>query len=982
MPFSPPDCSNQLSLADNVKSVGIKSLYTNATSLNKLKLHELSAVCRLEGIKLVFITETWFSDSSKVNLAGFNLFRRDRADGKGGVAIYVHDSLRAIELSDPSLRAKLGSDAAEQVWCQLVNGDEIVLLGCIYRPPLSYRSTDAVEQHIKTAESINDILIAAKGSIEGKKLRGLCVLGDFNYPGITWFDDGTVRVHNSANRLANLGYEFWETINDLSLAQCVVEPTFVYADSTSSNVLDLLLTDERDRISEISMRPPLGTANQGHKSIVFTFLGANDSKTRFDSRKLNYGRGNYSKISSSIARIDWTTQLAGLSVNDAYNEFLSEYKRICDSFIPARALAQKNKIAWSNKSVEVRIKKKKNLWHANQRTGWRCASLIDKYKAARNDAAKQIKKSIREYEMSLAGDKKNPKRLFSYVNSKRSTRAGITAIEKGGVTHTNNNAIADALNEHFCSVFNDDDDDDLPIFESSNVDHEMPRSFHLARDAVIKKLEKLERHKAIGVDGVSPYVLRECAEAFATPLLIIFERSMEEGVVPSSWREANVTPIFKKGSRLDPSNYRPVSLTSVVCKVLESIVRDEIMYHLVKNKLISVEQHGFIPRKACVTNLLETVDFATTNLSNKTPTDIVFLDFSKAFDKVSHRRLLTKLHTYGVRGQIYSWIAAFLSNRKQRVVLADAESQWVDVLSGVPQGSVLGPVLFVIYVNDLPGRISNTCKLFADDCKIMASVNCQMDADHLQRDLDRVCSWCSEWKMVLNVSKCHVMHCGKNNQKFEYTLVDDLNSVSKLCTTTRERDLGIILTPDLKWHDQACNSASKGNRMLGVLKNTFVSRNAGLWKKLYTTYVRPQLEFAVAVWNPYLKKDVEIIERVQHRATRIPNELRELSYEERCDKLGLTSLTNRRTRGDMIQQFKITSGLDEVRWARMPIQVDGIAGKRPQLRREVVIGCNQRHNFFTNRVASDWNKLTDDTVNSGSTTSFKSRFDRREVATL
>jgi len=604
-------------------------------------MNELCATCRIENIKLIFVTETWFSDASTVNLTGYNVFRKDRMRTGGGVAIYAHESLVATELNDKTLRARLGSDIVEQVWCQLVFGKDIVLLGCIYRPPLNNRVGEEVERHIKTATEINEILRAAKTAVEGKRFKGLCLLGDFNFPGIIWFEDGSARVHRSENRLANLAYDFWEITNDLALSQCISEPTFVNANATPTNILDLLLTDERDRIGDISMGPPLGSTDQGHKMIRFVLHGATMSATRFDSRQLNYYRGDYEGLSVEASSIDWWTHFRNLPVEKAYDAFLNEYDRLCKKFIPVRRPGNRLKPPWLNKETTEILKTKRKLWHANQRTNWRCASLIKQYKAARNESDKRIKKSVRAFEMRLAGDKKNPKRLFSYISSKQSVKGKIESIEdNNGMTYTDTESISNILNEQFSSVFvREQKDEGMPMFSDREFGSEVLDIIDVDWDDVQKRLERLNKHKSIGGDGVSSYVLRECAEAFSTPLVLIFRRSLEEGSVPMAWRDANVTPIFKKGSRLDPSNYRPVSLTSVVCKVLESIIRYRIMHHLIKNKLIIDQQHGFVPRKACVTNLLETVDYITNNMHHRTPTDIIFLDFAKAFDKVSHCKL-------------------------------------------------------------------------------------------------------------------------------------------------------------------------------------------------------------------------------------------------------------------------------------------------------------------------------------------------------
>lgn len=304
-------------------------------------------------------------------------------------------------------------------------------------------------------------------------------------------------------------------------------------------------------------------------------------------------------------------------------------------------------------------------------------------------------------------------------------------------------------------------------------------------------------------------------------------------------------------------------------------------------------------------------------------------------------------------------------------------------LDGGPFGGPTGkrPTLFVIYVNDLAAGIGSECKLFADDCKIIASIRSPEDALRLQSDLDWVSTWCNTWRMSLNLSKCRVMHTGRNNANHEYSLSDCDGRRTAVTPTKKERDLGIILSSNLKWRDQVCSAASKSSRMLGMLRNTFVTRDARIWCRLYTTYIRPHLEYAVAVWNPYLQRDIEVLERVQHRATKVSRELKKMTYEDRCRQLKLTSLVERRIRGDMIQQFKISSGLEEVRWASNQIVVEGIAGRREQMRREIVRSCAQRFNFFTNRIVNNWNKLALETIEAKSTAGFKSRFDGAKVAT-
>ena len=310
----------------------------------------------------------------------------------------------------------------------------------------------------------------------------------------------------------------------------------------------------------------------------------------------------------------------------------------------------------------------------------------------------------------------------------------------------------------------------------------------------------------------------------------------------------------------------------------------------------------------------ETVDIITSSINKKSPIDIAFLDFSKAFDKVSHRRLVSKLELLGINGNLLRWISAFLSNREQRVVLGGYTSSWIPVRSGVPQGSVLGPTLFIAFINDLPLVIKNLCKLYADDLKIIASVDPKLDNFSLQLDLDAVSEWCSMSRMYLNTLKCKIMHIGKNNRRQVYTLPINASTRTPLSVTNEERDLGVIITPDMKFSVQASHAASKANSLLGMLKHTFMSRDVVTWTTLYRTYVRPHIEFAISAWNPFLKKDAMTLEKVQRRATKIPTSLKGLDYEERLTRMNLTTLELRRVRGDLIQMFKVLNGLERFDW--------------------------------------------------------------------
>ena len=404
------------------------------------------------------------------------------------------------------------------------------------------------------------------------------------------------------------------------------------------------------------------------------------------------------------------------------------------------------------------------------------------------------------------------------------------------------------------------------------------------------------------------------------------------------------------------------------------------MKHLSDNQLLNIKQHGFVYKKACVTNLLETMDILTSNAEENRPVDLVLLDFAKAFDKVPHKRLIYKLDKYGISGNLLKWIKSFLTNRRQRVVLGNVSSDWAPVTSSVPQGSVLGPTLFIIYINDLVDIISSETILYADDTKILKPISNTADRDKLQLDLNNVIGWTEKWLMKLNIDKCKVMHFGKHNQRYIYTLNDYVTGMPiPIVTTEAERDLGIQLTSDLKFSCQCSAAASKANYQLGLLKRTFISRDKFLWKKLYTTYVRPHVEFAVQAWNPYYVKDINLLEKVQRRATKICHELKNINYEDRCMILNLTSLKRRRIRGDLIQKYKFHNGLDEITWYRQPIsrpqRASRLGVNRCLLVREIA-KKKVRFHSFNNRIPQFWNLLPDDLINSVSVNSFKAGLDR------
>ena len=372
----------------------------------------------------------------------------------------------------------------------------------------------------------------------------------------------------------------------------------------------------------------------------------------------------------------------------------------------------------------------------------------------RNQLRGQTRRLRASFEHKLAQDlKSNPKAFWKYVRSRMKTTSKISDLDMGhGRMTSTNKEKADTLNSFFCSVFTRENYEDTPTLQSIYDDTPLD-DITLTEEIIKNKLLKLNPNKSPGPDGWHPRVFKETAEALTPPLLILLRKSLDEGSLPDDWKKGNITAIYKKGSKANPGNYRPISLTSIICKLLEAIIRDAIVTHMSVNNLFCDQQHGFVPGRSCITQLLTTFEIWTQAVENGNQVDAIYLDFQKAFDSVPHHRLIRKLAAYGVTGKILRWIETFLTDRKQRVCVEGSLSNWEDVLSGIPQGSVLGPTLFVMFINDMPDAITSLSKMFADDAKVFRQIENRADIATLKKDLDHLTDWSLKWQMNFNIKK-------------------------------------------------------------------------------------------------------------------------------------------------------------------------------------------------------------------------------------
>jgi hypothetical protein len=525
------------------------------------------------------------------------------------------------------------------------------------------------------------------------------------------------------------------------------------------------------------------------------------------------------------------------------------------------------------------------------------------------------------------------------------------------VLKVNNNTItkdsekAAALSAQFSSVFTREDLDPSSMPKIIHPPHESMPDITVSTEGVEKLLRNIDPTKAVGPDDVSNYALKIASHELAPILSFIFQQSIDTGDLPDDWRKANISPIYKKGAKTDPANYRPISLTSVCCKLLEHIIDSQLMRHLDKLNILSDAQHAFRKSRSTESQLILTVHDLAKNLDDCSTTDLAILDFSKAFDVVPHQRLLVKLDHYGVRGTTKRWIENFLTKRQQRVTINGSPSSWTKVHSGVPQGTVLGPHLFLLFINNISEAVSSKIRLFADDCLVYRAIDGPNDINHLQTDLDNLVKWTET-----------------NQDAHDYTMTGTTLKTTKTC-----QYLGVHIQDNLKWNAQSQHATSKASRVLGFLQRNFHQASTNVKVKLYNTLVRPHLEYGVAAWDPHSAKNVNMLEKVQRRAARFTtkNYSHEASVTDMLNSLNWTSLQDRRRAHRLTCLYKIHHD-------QLDISKTYIAPKTDRERR----GHDQQFKLYNTRLApftnsffprtiTDWNKLPQSTINLPSKTSFK-----------
>jgi len=913
------------------------------------KIDELKIVVSESDPDIVIITESWCNNNisnSLLKIEGLilcnelRLDRNDTANGiGGGLLVYVREGLTILSCD-------INYDFNQYCKFRVLTLSDVITIYLVYRPPSS---------GAENSSKLTDML----GTVENNAI----IIGDFNYPGINW----GLKSSTSNSR------EFLNVCIESNLEQLIDFPTH-----TKGNILDLVLTNCPDRFVSIN---DIGRLGRSDHSMIFITLFCPMQLNKSLRHVYLWHRADVGRLRETVNSHDWPNLLHDLEVEEAWSLFKSIITSATEECVPKTIGKQTSQPVWMNRNLLRLIRCKKRRWWKYK--DFKTQENLDNYKIMERTVQKSVRNAKKNYERKLSMKEKGNDRAFnSYLKNRLGLRTTIGPLHDiDGSLVIENDDMARILNNFFASVFTRENMGHMPSPAPCSTTAKLENVFIREKD-IQAKILKMNSSKSSGPDGIHIRTLQLVHQAICKPLAIIFNKSLDSGVVPQDWRDAFITPIFKKGPKSDPGNYRPVSLTSICCKIMESCLKDSISKHLEEQNLITSTQHGFYRGRSCTTNLLEFMEQVTELVDKGNPVDIVYLDFAKAFDKVPHGRLVKKLESLGIAGNILKWIQSWLLGRRQRVVISGSGSQWKEVQSGVPQGSVLGPTLFIIYNNDIDLEVAPPVFLnkFADDTKAARSVQTESDKQELQQSLDRMCEWADNWGMEFNIKKCKIMHVGRNNPRFQYKMKEQ-----DLEETEQETDIGVIITNDLKPSRQCCRASNKAGAVLAQLTRAFHFRDKHTFLRLYIRYVRPHLEFCTPAWNPTSRCDKDILEKIQIRAVNMISGLRGVTYEEKLSEIGLESLEARRQKSDLTQVYKILNRVDQVdytNWFDLTSVNTTFHTRQAVDKSKIKIKMNRlevRRHFYSQRIVKDWNNLPSVIRNSKSLNEFKKRIGKHKL---
>ena len=780
----------------------------------------------------------------------------------------------------------------------------------LYRPPdanvFSFRSClDFIDAYIK---DIRDEF-------------QLKLFGDFNLPVIDWPSNSISSGPLSQLESASLLLDF---MSENLCSQYILQPT------RRENVLDLFISNSEDLVTHVTTSD---TCLSDHR-LVEIFWSYNPcsidppSPPDFEAssfRSLDFPKADFPAISQKLTSVKWKDLWDASSPEEFPELFTQTVLQICETCCPKK-VPPKSKTPPLVRIPSRRKRKLQDKLNAAENNPHcpvaRIDSLKRKLALAHIDIRDAVNlKLLNQEQQAVSKVKSNPKYFYSYAKKFSKKKCSISMLfDESNNISSKPRDIANLLQKQFISVFSDPNKTDISsaLFKPPKVHHPFSdEMLNFDISDIIEAIDDIKPSAASGPDEIPVLLLKNCKEALATPISIIWSNSLSSGSVPSFYKFSHVFPLHKKDSRALPANYRPISLTSHIIKIYERIIRKKLVSYLEVNNFICDKQHGFRSGRSCLTQLLHHFDDVMDSITSDADFDSIYLDYAKAFDKVDHKLLLKKLQLYGIHPKLVKWIESFLSNRKQAVVVDGHLSFLALIISGVPQGTVLGPILFLIFINDIEQCISSSViRCFADDTRVSYSIKTEHDMVKLQEDLNNVISWSEKNNMALHKDKfeymCHRFK--RNNSLDELPFVSELFHYSvphgtSLCPVDQLRDLGVLISSDLSWSPHIRTIADKARKKAAWVLSVFYTRSPDVMLTLYKSMVRSLLEYCSPLWNPAMISDIQELESVQKAFTARISGMKDIHYWDRLQQLSLMSLQRRRERYIIIHMWKVLHGV-------------------------------------------------------------------------
>lgn len=850
------------------------------------------------------MTETWLFggiNDSELFDSSFNVYRRDRHSDPsintvgGGILIAVKSCFVTSLVNVPVC-------LNEEFLCvKMVLPHKNIYLVTMYIVPGSpvdtYNEAFSFLNYIFEIMSYNDEVIC---------------LGDFNLTNVSWKRCPDTYAMVPTGNLSMDDSQTLDSLTSLGLHQI--------NDITNSNakILDLIYTTIDAGISLDRSTDPLVNEDSHHPALTISIQNFEMNNQDPDNVfKFNFKKTDYTKLNNLLSLIDWSCLC---SCSDIDSMVLKFYDKIFDCFlasVPLISIKSKSLApSWYDSEVRKLKNRRNKLWFKYKQTG--LVTDFNIYCEARNIFNRESSIKYLYYIQKVQSNlKMDPKSFWNFINSKRKSSPYPSVLMHNNISEHDPRIITQLFSDFFqsayiCDSSNCDNYSNCDNLNCDNLDendqlfghlksysHLTDINFHITIDDIMKFIAKLEDNDASGPDGVPASVLKKCVNNLSMPLSILFNCSLSTCKFPHVWKQSFIIPLHKKGKKDQIINYRPIAKLSAIPKLFEAIVCKTLSFYT--KSFIVHNQHGFSKGRSTVTLLTELVEFCVDSFKNKKQTDCVLTDFSKAFDKLSHRVLLNKMSRLGFSVKFIAWLKSYLFDRSYSVNFNGYHSNSFVVNSGVPQGSHLGPVLFILFVNDLPSVLKySNCLMYADDVNIFKTISSNLDCEKLQIDLNAFYNWCARNRLLLNIDKCKIINFSRKLSvlSFDYSF----NGVN-LLNVNDVSILGVLFDKKLEFTQHINMTCNKANSILGWIKRE--SRQFSdpyVIKQLFTTFVRPIIEYACQVWTPYYSCHKIRIEQIQKRFLKFAlrglgwqNPLNLPSYSSRLKLIDLPSLERRRS---------------------------------------------------------------------------------------